>query len=176
MGKQSSLGPIDPQFFIPGVGQVAALGVIEEVERAMKEIKLDMSRQVFWANIFQKYNPTFIGTCEKAIAWSEEITTQWLQDCMFKGQSDAKEKAEAIVSMIASHKETKSHSRHLSSKRCKDIGLIIEDLEQDQKIQDAVLSIHHACMITLQNPTVIKIIENQEGKNFITRMAMDIHP
>lgn len=173
MGKQSSLGPIDPQFFIHGVGQVAALGVIEEIERAFKEIKTNPSSQVFWANIFQKYNPTFIGTCEKAIDWSKEITTEWLQDCMFNGQNDAENKANAIIDKIASHKETKSHSRHLSAQKCKEIGLIIEDLEQDQKLQDAVLSIHHACMTTLQNQSVVKIIENQKGKIFITRMAFE---
>lgn len=173
MGKQSSLGPIDPQFFIPGVGQVAALGVIEEIERAFKEIETNPSSQVFWANIFQKYNPTFIGTCEKAIDWSKEITIKWLQDCMFNEQADAERKARAIVDKIASHKETKSHSRHLSAQKCKDIGLVIEDLEQDQKLQDAVLSIHHACMTTLQSQSVVKIIENQKGKIFITRMAFE---
>lgn len=173
MGKQSSLGPIDPQFFMPNVGQVAALGVIEEIERALKEINDNPASQVFWANIFQKYNPTFVGTCEKAIAWSQEITTKWLQDCMFNGQRNAEKKANEIIQKIASHKETKSHSRHLSAQMCKDIGLVIEDLEQDQQLQDAVLSIHHACMATLQNLSVVKIIENQNGKIFITRMAVN---
>ena len=92
---------------------------------------------------------------------------------MFNGQVDAESKARAIVNKIASHKETKSHSRHLSAQKCKDIGLIIEDLEQDQKLQDAVLSIHHACMTTLQSQSVVKIIENQKGKIFITRMAFE---
>lgn len=172
MGKQSSLGPIDPQFFMPGVGHVAALGVIEEVERALEEISKSPHRQVFWANIFQKYNPTFIGTCEKAISWSREITMEWLQDCMFKGQEDAKEKAQLIIDKIASHKETKSHSRHLSAQKCKEIGLCIEDIEQNQDLQDALLSIHHACMATLQNPKVVKLIENQNGKLFITKMEV----
>lgn len=172
MGKQSSLGPIDPQFFMPGVGQIAALGVIEEVERALEEIRVNPHRQVFWANIFQKYNPTFIGMCEKAISWSREITAGWLQDCMFKDSEEASEIAKNVIDKIASHKETKSHSRHLSAKKCKEIGLVIEDIEENQELQDALLSIHHSCMATLQNPKVVKIIENQNGKLFITKMEM----
>ena len=59
----------------------------------------------------------------------------------------------------------------MSAQKCKEIGLIIENLEDNQEVQDAVLSVHHACMATLQNPSVIKIIENQSEKIFITRVA-----
>lgn len=173
MGKQSSLGPIDPQFYIPGVGQVAALGIIEEIERALNEIKVRPESQVFWANIFQKYNPTFIGKCEKAIEWSTQITAEWLKNCMFEKDPDAELKAKNVIDKIASHIETKSHRRHLSIQKCKEIGLKIEDLEQDQKLQDLVLSIHHSCMATFHNPTIIKIIENQKNKLFMTKIAIE---
>lgn len=173
MGKQSSLGPIDPQFYVPNIGHVPALGIIEERDRGIQEIAQNPASQFFWAHIFQKYTPTLLEKCEKAIAWSEEITTNWLQDCMFKDlpEDQARERAKGVVDKIASHKETKSHSRHLSAQKCKEIGLIIENLEDNQEVQDAVLSVHHACMATLQNPSVIKIIENQSEKIFITRVA-----
>lgn len=171
MGKQSSLGPVDPQFLFPGVGQVAAWGILEEVERGLKEIKENKESQVLWANIFAKYPPTFVGTCEKAIEWSQQITTAWLQDCMFKDDTDAKTKAETVVKTLSSHKETKSHSRHLSKEKCKEIGLKIIDLENNQKLQDLVLSVHHACMLTLQQQHIVKIIENQNSKMFVTKIG-----
>lgn len=171
MGKQSSLGPIDPQFSFPGMGQVAARGIIEEIKRGVEEIKKDSHSQVLWANIFSKYPPTFVGTCEKAIQWSEEITTDWLQDCMFKEDKDAKNLAKSVVSTLSSHEETKSHSRHLSNNRCKEIGLKIMDLESDNELQDLVLSVHHSCMLTLENQNIVKIIENQNEKAFITRLG-----
>ena len=44
----------------------------------------------------------------------------------------------------------------------------ISDLEADPKLQDAVLSIHHACIHTIAMAgRVLKIIENQDGKAFI---------
>ncbi len=43
------------------------------------------------------------------------------------------------------------------------------DLEDDQALQDAVLSVHHATLHTLNGPTV-KIIENQQGKAFVLQV------
>ena len=171
MGKQSSLGPVDPQFIFPGIGQVAAWGILEEVERGLQEIRANRDSQVLWANIFAKYPPTLLGTCEKAIEWSQQITTKWLKDCMFAGCDKSQYMARKVVKTLSSHKKTKSHSRHLSKEQCKKIGLKIIDLEDDSELQDLVLSVHHACMITLQQHDVVKIIENQNDKMFITRIA-----
>lgn len=170
MGKQSCLGPIDPQFAM-GNRQVAAQAILEEVQRGIEEIKKDPASQFFWANIFNKYDPTLIGTCEKSIKWSEDITTGWLKDCMFKDESDANNLAKQVVNILSSHNETLSHSRHLSKEKCKEIGLKVIDLETDQELQDLVLSIHHACMLTLENLNIIKIIENQNDKAFIKRIS-----
>ena len=67
MGKHSSLGPIDPQ-----INGIPAHGVVEEFNRAIGEIKADPTRAVVWQPIIAKYTPTFIGECQKAIAWGEQ--------------------------------------------------------------------------------------------------------
>ena len=171
MGKQSCLGPIDPQVTHPKMGTVAARGILEEVNRGFTEIRTNPNSQLLWAQIFSKYPPTFVGQCEKAIQWSEEITIEWLQECMYQGEVNAEEMSRNVVEVLLSHEQTKSHSRHLSKQRCREIGLKIKDLEEDQKLQDLVLSIHHACMLTLENPNILKIIENQKGKTFLARIS-----
>ena len=40
-------------------------------------------------------------------------------------------------------------------------------LEDDPKLQDAILTVHHACMHTLAFTPAIKIIENQKGIAYI---------
>lgn len=55
MGKQSSIGPIDPQF-----GGIPAQGVIEEFQRAIKEVKEDPSTIEIWRTIIEKYPPNKI--------------------------------------------------------------------------------------------------------------------
>jgi hypothetical protein len=158
MGCHSSLGPIDPQF-----GGMPAHGIVEEFERAHKEISEDQSKAYVWQPILQKYPPTFLGECEKAIQWSEEMTRDWLATGMLANADDAGATIDMILQELADHALTKSHARHLPPKKCKEIGLKIIDLEDDADLQDAVLSIHHACIHTLSATGAYKIIENHNG-------------
>jgi ATP-dependent protease ClpP protease subunit len=163
MGKHSSLGPIDPQF-----GGIAAHGVVEEFNRAHREIKADQTRAFVWQPIIAKYSPTLIGECEKAIQWSNEMAKEWLVTGMLKDDPKRDEKAQHIVEELGDHALTKSHARHISAKRCKDIGLNVTRLEDDQQLQDAVLSVHNAAMLTLAGTGAFKIIENQNGVAMIS--------
>jgi len=162
MGKQSSLGPIDPQ-----LGNLPAHGVVEEFKRAHEEIKNDPSRIPLWQPIIAKYNPTLIGECEKAIQWSNDMVKEWLIKGMLSQLPDATERADAIIKELSDHALTKSHARHLSAKKCKELGLNISMVEDDQKIHDAILTVHHACIHTLSSTPAFKIIENHKGVAFI---------
>lgn len=162
MGKHSSLGPIDPQF-----RGVPAHGVIEEFQRAYDEIKQDQLKIAVWQPILAKYQPTLIGECEKAMKWSHEMTKEWLLTGMLDGDPEREAKAESILKELADHALTKSHARHLSAEKCKGIGLKISNLEEKQEFQEAVLSVHHACIHTLSSTGAYKIIENHRGVAFI---------
>lgn len=164
MGKQSSLGPIDPQF-----RGIPAHGVVEEFKRADDEISRDPRKIPIWQPILAKYTPAFIGECEKAVEWANEMVKEWLLSGMFRGRKTHSkiERVNNIVSELGNHALSKSHARHLSYDKCKKMGLKVKRLEDDQKLQDAVLSLHHACIHTLGSSPAFKIIENHEGKAFI---------
>jgi ATP-dependent protease ClpP protease subunit len=168
MGKQSSLGPIDPQVD----GYIPAHGIVEEFNRAHQEITNDPTKAAVWQPILAQYEPTLIGECEKAIDWTKEIVKHWLlsgmlQDEYQQSQSSGDELADKIIEELGDHALTKSHARHLSIDRCKNMGLKVTSLEEDEKLQDAVLSVHHACIHTLSATSSIKIIENHEGITFM---------
>lgn len=158
MGRQSNLGPIDPQ-----LKGIPAHGVVEEFQKAHKEIKEDPTKISVWQFILQKYHPTFLSECENAIALSEEFVLKNLQEVMFKDERGAKTKAKKIVKYLTAYKDRKTHGRHVTIDESKTIGLRIEDLETDQHFQDLVLTIHHCYMHTLANTTAFKIIENHQG-------------
>ncbi len=164
MGKHSSLGPIDPQF-----NGIPAHGVIEEFNRAKREVGEDNNTIPIWQAIIAKYTPTLVGECEKAIAWSNEMTGDWLKSGMFREDSneEANQKVERIIGELGDHSLTKSHARHLSADYCSEIGLRIDELEANREYQDAVLSMHHACMVTYSSTPAVKIIENHKGVAFI---------
>ena len=155
MGKQSSLGPIDPQF-----GGIPAHGVIKEFEEAIRAVKDDPASLPIWREVVRKYHPTFIGECRNAIDWSQQIVGQWLETGMFGGDKDAKVKAAKAVKFLSDHDETKTHARHLTIDEAESIGLKVVKLESDQSVQDLVLTIHHAFMHTFANSKAVKIMEN----------------
>jgi len=138
MGKHSSLGPIDPQ-----LGRLPAHGIVEEFQRAFTEIKADPAKAAVWQPIIAKYHPTLVGECEKAIQWSEEMARAWLVSGMFQGEANAEVTAKQIVKELVDHALTKSHARHLSAEKCKQIGLKVSLLEDTPELQEAVLSVHH---------------------------------
>jgi len=166
MGKQSSLGPYDPQ-----LAGVPAHGVVEEFAKAKEEIARNPATVAVWQPIIAKYNPTFVGECQKAIDWSEQMIRSWLQTGMFKDQQNPQSTIDTIIQELGDHAITLSHARHLSADRCKNMGLTIEKMEENQKLQDAILSVHHAMMITMTETPAYKIIENHNGKAFVQRAA-----
>ncbi|MHA7261912.1 SDH family Clp fold serine proteinase [Arthrobacter sp. TMN-37] len=158
MGKHSSLGPIDPQ-----IGGLPAHGIVEEFERAKQEISTDNSTIPVWQPIIAKYSPTLIGESEKAIDWANDMVKRWLTEGMFIGDPKAESLADTVLAELGSHALTLSHDRHISGTKAKSLGIKVIDLEDDQKLQDAVLTVHHACIQTLSETPAMKIIENHQG-------------
>lgn len=160
MGKQSSLVPIDPQF-----GGIPAEAIIKECQIAKEEIANKPETIPFWNILISKYPPAFIIKCENSRKWSDEILDKSLRYAMFD-ESD-EETINIIKSELGSHENTKSHGRHLSAKNCKDLGLKITYMEDDEELQDIVLSIHHVCMIFFSfNSDCIKLFANSDSKLF----------
>lgn len=160
MGEQSSLGPIDPQ-----MGGLACQAVVDEFKRAAKEIAEHPSSAYLWQAIISKYQPTFLTSCEKAIEWSKEISKKSLQSI------NPHIRLQRVYGKFLNHNSSFSHSRRISKKECREVGLPIIDLEDNQELQDAVMSLHHCYMITFDKYPVSKIVENHLGSRLIQNYA-----
>jgi hypothetical protein len=84
-----------------------------------------------------------LGECDKAIKWSTAMVKEWPTRNMLSSDPNKTIVIENILKELGDHAINLAHNRHLSVEKCKAIRLIIKDLEADQNIQDAVLSIHH---------------------------------
>lgn len=158
MGKQSSLGPIDPQ-----LQNVPAIGVLAEIDMAAKDIAANPAKLELWRVIIGKYHPTLIVSCEQAIKWAQEFVQKSLQDVMFQGMPDAEQRATAVVEALSDFDTTRHHSRHINIIRCKEIGLVITQMESDDQLQDLILTVHHAYMHAMGGGGVAKVVENDRG-------------
>lgn len=163
MGLQSNIGPFDPQ-----IGGMPAQAIKSEFLRAAQEMRNDPSMAFVWQPILQKYNLGFLTSVDSAIAMADTVVKQSLIDCMFFGDADAASKAQVIIDTLGSHAATQMHARHIHKDRAKALGLKIVDLESDQKLQDAVLSVHHATMISFDQTRMFKILENQNASSYIS--------
>jgi ATP-dependent protease ClpP protease subunit len=162
MGRQSSLGPTDPQF-----GGVAAGGVIEEFETAVREVEKNPSSAELWGKIIGKYHPTFLGDCVKAVDMSRDIVGKWLSSNMLEDDLSLEAKLEGILSLLCDHRESAMHNRHFSHDDLEEIGMKITMMEHDNELQDRILTLHHAFMVTFQKTGAIKMIESSNCSRWI---------
>ncbi|MEE1134195.1 MAG: hypothetical protein UHW60_05440, partial [Methanobrevibacter sp.] len=159
MGKHSSLGPVDPQ-----VSDLAAKDIIEEFELAKKETATHPKLIPFWEILLDKYPENILIECEKAIKWSEYILEKSLKYSMFKENNE--KEINQIKNELITSETTKNHSQNLSAKKCQEIGLKIKYLEDDENLQDIVLSIHHAYLSYFNHKPQYKLFVNQNGEYY----------
>lgn len=158
MGKQSSLGPIDPQ-----IRGIPAIGVLAELDKAAKDIEENPHKIEIWRVILNKYNPTLIVSCEQAIEWAKEFVESWLTSTMFEGDAQGPEKAARVISLLSEFDHTRNHSRHFNMNKCRDIGLNVTAMEDDDNLQDLLLSVHHCYMHVMDGGRIAKMVENHLG-------------
>lgn len=169
MGKQSSLGPIDPQ-----LGPTAVYGLIDEYEYIKRKvfgdeekgIGKDYDSIIFWREFIAKYPPALINECYQIVDLAKKNLSEFLRLRMMKNRTDA---VDAAVNFLSSHKETKVHSRHINIEKAKDIGLTIQELEKDQELQDLVLTVHHCYMHMFENTDALKVVETPKAVVVVNR-------
>ncbi len=169
MGKQSSLGPIDPQMVVHTQSEikiVPAQAIIDEFEDAQEISKNEPTKLSAWIPLLNQYSPGILRQCHNAQVLSKNLVGEWLRKYMFDREPDAKSKADKIAETLSSYDVFKSHFRHIAKGQAREMGLKIVDLEDDQKLQDLVLSVFHAANITFQQTKIIKIIENHNGRMY----------
>lgn len=160
MGKESSLGPIDPQY-----RGVPAQGVEKEFMQALNETMQSPNTSLIWKEIISQYRPTFVGECRNVIQLSSDLVTDWLTSGMFKNSKDKEIKAKKILDELLNHDASKVHDRHYDYEKCKDLGLKVTPLEKNQALQDNVLSLYHLYFLSIYRlKSVLKFIENQDGQ------------
>jgi hypothetical protein len=169
MGRHSSLGPIDPQFIIAGPnGAMAhpAQAILDQFAKAQEECK-DPALLGAWVPILPQYGPSLLVQCRNALDLAEDLVAEWLSKWMLRDQDEHEAKARTIAQRLADHTTFKSHGRPIHRETAVEMGLIVEQLEDDQRLQDLVLTIYHACSHVFSATPSVKIVENHLGRAYV---------
>lgn len=171
MGKHSSLGPIDPQFLLATQGGTMAhpaQAILDQFDLAKEECK-DPKLLGAWMPILPQFGPSLLVQCMNALNLAEDLVAEWLRTWMLAplGTPRAARKARGIARKLSDHTKFKSHGRPIHRDVPRGMGLVIDDLESDQVLQDLVLTVYHATMHTFGATAAAKIIENHFGRAFV---------
>ncbi|HFE53660.1 MAG TPA: serine protease [Bacteroidetes bacterium] len=166
MGRQSQLGPIDPQ--IPMGGRfVSAQAVVEQFRQARKEILRDTRLAHVWYPILQSIGPALLQEAQNAIGYSERMVANWLARRMFSRRQDAHAVAKDVAKFFRDASVHLSHGRRIDREEAKRQGLVVEDLEDDQDLQEAVLTAYHLMTIAFEKTPATKVIESNHDRRWI---------
>jgi len=176
MGTHSQLGPIDPQLTImtpEGPRSAPGQAIIDQFERAKRECQ-DPANIAGWLPILRGYGPGLLAICDNQRELAEEFAAQNLEAHMFKGAPDARQKAEAAAKWFANFSAFRSHGRRVSRDDARAQEIRVSNLEEDDALQDAMLSVNHAFNHTLAGTQVFKIIENHHGRAYIKQKGAQL--
>lgn len=168
MAKHSCLGPIDPQ-----INGLPVHGILEELERAYAEVKDNPATAHIWGPIIGKYPLSFISQCENAVLRAEEFVCEELSKIMFANETKPAEKAQQVCDALTDFRGNKAHDKHIHYEKCQEIGLNVSLIEENQVLQDLILTVHHCNIHSLTNTPSFKIIENQNGAAFVKNIGYE---
>lgn len=167
MGRHSQLGPVDPQLLMQW-GAVPAGAITRTFSRAQDECAADPNRLSAWVPTLQQYFPGLLELCDDHSRLSKELVEQYLVDYMLASDPNAATLASAAAQFFADDTRHIAHGRRISRQQLRNLGLVVDYLEEDSDLQDAVLSVHHAYTHTFSSSTAVKIIENHLGRRWVT--------
>lgn len=178
MGRQSAIGPIDPQMTMTRPNGVThtlpAHSILADFETAKREITADPKAAQVWVPKLLEIPNGFLDLCKKTIDLSKSKVEEWLNEYMFK--NDEEKKGREIADWLGQFDKHKTHGRPINYQLARDKGLKITLLEDDQELQDKVLSVFHSTLVTFDVAPCVKIIENHLGKGSYVIVHQHIIP
>lgn len=170
MSRASQLGPIDTQF-VMGNRSMSARGIVEQFYRASKEILDNPAMAHVWAPITQSLGPALLEDAQNALDYSERMVGNWLAQWMFHGEPDAQAKGEKVAKHFNDATTHKSHGRRIDIAEVEAQGVKVKLLEDDQDLQDSVLTLYHLMTIAFEATPMVKMLVTDTGRTWIKNMA-----
>jgi hypothetical protein len=167
MGRQSQLGPIDAQLMASPGRQVSAGAVLSQFAAAEKDILANAASAALWAPILQQMGPALHQEATYALDYGQSMVKAWLEARMCKGSASPSTDADRIAQYFNTTDQHKNHGRRIDRDECRKIGVVVEDLEADQVLQEQVLTLYHYMTLFFETSPATKIWINNDGRRWI---------
>lgn len=170
MGRQSQLGPIDPQLSASGF-QHSARAIVEQFEQAQREILGDPATGTppnpmaahLWAPILGALGPSLLQYAQDQLDFSEQMVAGWLEKYMLSSEADPVAAGKLLAHYFNDASSHKSHDKRIGIDEARAAGVIVEPLETSQPLQESVLTLYHVLTILAEQSAMTKVISR--GRN-----------
>lgn len=182
LGAHSQLGPIDPQLTIQtpeGPRSAPAAAIRAQFIEATEDLKKHPDHALAWLPLLRSLSPALLQICDSAERHGAALVGEWLAKYMFAEHPDREAAVKRVVGELSSFEKNLSHGRRIGRERLRELDVKVVDLEDDQELQDRVLSVYHATNHTFGGTPAVKIVENHLGKAYIkivARHALELRP
>ena len=169
MRRQSQLGPTEPQLIVSDLS-FSAHSIVEQFEDAKSQISGNPVLAHAWAPVLRSFGPALLREARKSIAYGESLVKQWLEQYMFSNRNDPA----TLASSAAKHfggDQHGSHGRRINRDEARHQQLEVIDLEKDQILQDAVLTLYHLSTIAFDLGPGVKSVASSNGRFWIKNMS-----
>ena len=167
MGHHSQLGPIDPQIPTVAGRSYSAQTIVDQFDAAKLDIASDPVFAHAWAPVLASLGPALLKESANALAYSEKMVANWLEHYMLAGDPDAAKRAAEIAKYFADNSHHKSHGRRIGRDEAAAQGLVVEELEANQPLQEAVLTVYHLMTIMFEQTAATKMIWSSTGNTWL---------
>jgi len=166
MGRQSQLGPIDSQMPIGG-RFVSAQSIVDQFEKAKEEILADNKTAAVWFPILQSIGPALLQEAINTLIYGQKIVERWLAKRMFSNIKDSGKVAKKTAKFFRDASVHLSHGHRIDRDEARKYKVKIEDLEDNQELQEWVLTSYHLMTIAFEKSPATKFIESNHDRRWI---------
>jgi len=176
MGKPSQLGPIDPQ-----MGGRSAQAIVDQFEAAKAAIlgyeengthvPGNVQAAHLWAPLLQSMGPALLQEARNSLAYGEQMVAQWLAsyELLKPGFDPA-----AVAHYFSDAGTHKNHGRRIDVEEATAQGLTIDLLEDNQDLQEAVLTAYHVQTLMFEHSNVTKALSTDHGRRWVRNFPRTI--
>ena len=168
MGRQSQLGPTDPQLIVEDRA-FSAHSIVEQFEEAKAQISGNPILAHAWAPVLRSFGPALLQEARKSISYGQTLVKDWLQRYML---SETPRPA-ALAHTVAEHfggNQHGSHGRRIDRNEARQQQLEIINLEDDQALQEEVLTLYHLSTIAFEMGPAAKSVVSSNGRLWVKNM------
>ena len=151
----------------------SAHSIVEQFEEAKGEVSGNPILVHAWMPVLRSFGPALLQEARKSISYGQTLVEDWLQKYMFREREDPAAAASAVATHFGGNQHG-SHGRRIDRNEAKQQSLEVVDLEDDQDLQEEVLTLYHLSTIAFEMGPAVKSVTSSNGRLWIKNMQMEV--